>query len=124
MIKQPTFTLTNRHQNEAGAVLALVLVFLTVTAVLLAVTLGLVDVNLRTTTVVKSRTDRSYTTDAAIEQAIQLIVADPTVCATTATQNLSPQSLNGRTATTTCKVIGTGGFPEGGEGWAAIITGK
>ena len=112
-----------RHEREDGAVLALVLVFLTVTAVLLGVTLGLVAVNLKTTSVVQSRTDRSYTTDAAVEQAIQRIVADPTICISLNPENLPSQTLNDRTATSTCKVT-PGGFPVGGNGWAAIITGN
>ncbi len=123
MIRHPTsHGHKPRRNDDGGAVLALVLVFLTVTAVILSVTLGLINVNLKTTTVVQSRTDRGYTTDAAIEQAIQLVTVDPTKC--TSGETLPPQTLNDRTATASCTVIDGGGFPVGGAGWAAIINGN
>ena len=115
---------TRRRDGEDGAVLALSLVFLVVFAVLIGALLGQVSVNLKTTGVVQSRADRSYTADAAIEQAIQLTTIDPTKCTRSPVETLPSQSLNGRTATLTCKVIDDGGFPVGGQGWAAIINGN
>ncbi|WP_426571219.1 hypothetical protein [Aquihabitans sp. McL0605] len=111
------------REGEQGTVLLLVLVFMIVFGVLIAGVLDLVTVNLKTTVIVRSRTERTYAADAGIEQAIARLRIDPTACTTESPSALAPAIVNRRTATVSCQVAPGGDLPLGASGWAAIITG-
>lgn len=113
-------------RGDAGQTLPLVLAFLAGFGFLIAVLLGGVEVNLKTTTVVRSRTERVYAADAGIEYGLKRLAIDPTSCPSETPSSLPSQMTNGRTVTLTCQVKTSSSNEEtpGGAGWAAIVTGN
>lgn len=112
-----------RCTGDDGVVLAVALVFLFVVSLVIFGLLGGTDANLRTTPVVKSRSERAYAADGAIEWGIQKLEIDSTVCTASGGTVTIPNvpTLNGRPVTLKCTP--TFGNDLGAGGWAAIVNG-
>ena len=114
------------RRSDQGAALVLALAFITVFGLLMAFILAQVDVNFRTTGVVRSRDSRQLAADGGIDFGIQRARDDgATVCqdpANDATFPFPGGSVNGQSVSITCHAM-QGAFSEGAaENWAIVTT--
>jgi hypothetical protein len=115
---------TSWSHNESGQALVMVLVFLTAFALLTAGVLAFSDLSLRNTSLVRARDSKVYAADAGIEDAIQRLRLDPSLCA----GDVAPfdratyfaPSVNGETIEVRCERESGSGL--GAAGWAVITT--
>jgi hypothetical protein len=111
---------TQRCAGEEGQILILALVMLTTVGVVIGAILAFAETNMLTTPIVKSRTDRRYATDAAIEYGIKAIGADATLCASSSEQTIPyTQNVNGRAVALTCQATPSSRL--GAAGYAAVV---
>src|SRR4051812_38526750 len=93
-----------RARGDDGSVLTIALIFLIVGGLIIAGMLSQAEINLKTTPIVKSRADRTYAADAAIENGIDALRLNSNACTTTGgTVTLPTQTINNRTVSLQCK---------------------
>ncbi|MEY2420211.1 MAG: hypothetical protein QOI95_278 [Acidimicrobiaceae bacterium] len=117
------FARHKRAAGDEGMVMVMALAFLFLMSIVIFALLGQVDANFRTTRIVKSRGDRMYAADAALEWGIQKLKLDPTICSAAGgpTTIANVPTFNGRDVTLKCTP--TFGTDLGASGWAVIATG-
>lgn len=111
-----------RAPRDEGSALVLALVFVLGTGLVITALLTQTSTSFRTTQVVRTNADKVYAADAGLEQAIEMLRLDPTLCAEfDAQQDLPPMSpiINGHVVTATCR--NTEGDASGSP-WAMVLT--
>ena len=90
-------------QDDEGATLVLVLVFLAVFGVLISLVLGQTDTSLKRTLVTRENEIKVYAADAGIEAGLVNLRNDDTACATSGT--LLSTTVSGKAVTVTCPAV-------------------
>ena len=109
-----------RCSGDQGQILILALIMLTTVGLVVGAMLAFAETNMLTTPIVKSRADRRYATDAAIEYGIKAIGADASLSASSASQAIPyVEGVNGRAVTLTCQATSNSGL--GADGYAAVV---
>ena len=109
-----------RVSGDDGSILTIALVFLIVGGLIIAGLLSQAELNLKTTSIVKSRAERLYAADAAIEAGIDQLRLDPSVCsATGGTVTLNAPAVNNKNVTLRCTPVYGDDF--GAGSFAAIV---
>jgi hypothetical protein len=103
-------------------VLVAVLIFVTIFGLLLGALLSFSEVNIRTSSALKSYDARVYAADGGVEYGIQTVLTQPSICADVATPMVSlPDTvIDGKTVHVTCKT--TAGFAASVSRWAVMTT--
>jgi hypothetical protein len=96
-----------RARGEEGSLLVISLLFITGMGMFVAVLASLAVVNLKTTGVVQTRTERLYAVDGGIDYGIQLLRDDPSLCAqpTATAEGLPGFSVNAQAVDVTCRTL-------------------
>jgi hypothetical protein len=123
--RHPSSRPTPRHGRAApddqGAALILSLVLIGVVSVVVVSLLGLVLANLRSSKVSEQRTDQRYAADAAIEQTIERVRNDRSMCgAASSPRTLPTMVVDGITVELSCQ--STAGVAPGAAGLAIVTT--
>ena len=109
------------HADEdRGAALILSLVLIGVVSVVVVSLLALVVGNLRTTHVAQAQTTQRYSADAAVEQAIEALRNDRTLCDRPGAQALQTLTVDGVQVQVDC--TSTRGQAPGAGGWTIVTT--
>ncbi len=112
---------TEETSAERGAALMLSIVLIGVVGIVVVALLGLVLANFESTKVAQARADQRYAADAALEEAIESIRNDRTLCEpASSARPLAPLSVNGITVSVSCDAVA--GDSPGAGGWAIIAT--
>jgi hypothetical protein len=114
-----TFSTSRR---DAGSVLILVLVFITVIGAVTVALMSQAQTSLIASTLTRNQEKRVYAADAGIDWAIQLLRSDATLCPSKGSSATLPNPLtvNGRLVTVTCQT--TDGSALGAGGWSIFLT--
>ena len=107
-------------EQDRGAALILSLVLIGVVSVVVVSLLALVVGNLRTTHVAQAQTKQRYSADAAIEQAIEALRNDRTLCDRPGSQALQTLTVDGVEVQVDC--TSASGQAPGAGGWTIVTT--
>lgn len=111
------------RRSERGSAVIMALVFTVVVSLVVVSLLGLVQVNLRTTQVVRTHTSQLYAADAGLAHAIEMMRLDRTICPVEGVGGtpLGPIEVNGIEVQLSCRT--ESGSSSGANGWAIIAHG-
>jgi hypothetical protein len=110
------------HRREEGSALVIALVFVLTMGLVITALLSQTHASFRTTKVVRSNADKVYAADAGLEQAIETLRLDRTVCAEPGDDELLPTVVvNGHSVERRCRTMS--GMSSGAGGYAAVLTG-
>jgi hypothetical protein len=114
---------TSSTDPEEGSALIIALVFVTVMGLVVLALLSQTTGNLKATRVARATADKTYAADAGLEEAIERLRLDPTLCSAPADDepNFATITVNEHEVELSCQT--EIGESAGAGGWAVVITG-